>query len=71
MPRLRRPQIASAPGRARNLTLQTAQHARRAKAELVVIVPLLAITLYCYLNREEAAWMSVSLLVSVVLFGAM
>jgi small conductance mechanosensitive channel len=53
MPRLRRPHITAAPGRARSLTLQTAKHARRAKAELVVIVPLLAITLYCYLRREE------------------
>jgi small conductance mechanosensitive channel len=53
MPRLRPPHIPTAPARARSLTLQTAKHARRAKAELVVIVPLLAITLYCYLRREE------------------
>jgi small conductance mechanosensitive channel len=53
MPRLRRPHIADAPGRARSLTLQTAQHARRARRELIVLVPLLAVTLYCYLRREE------------------
>jgi small conductance mechanosensitive channel len=52
MPRLRRPQL-HAPARARSLTLQTAQHARRAKRELIVVVPLLAITLYAYLRREE------------------
>jgi small conductance mechanosensitive channel len=53
MPRLRRSHIADAPGRARSLTLQTAQHARRARRELIVLVPLLAVTLYCYLRREE------------------
>jgi hypothetical protein len=53
MPRLRRPHITAAPGRARSLTLQTAQHARRARRELIVLVPLLAVTLYCYLRREE------------------
>jgi small conductance mechanosensitive channel len=39
--------------RARSLTLQTAQHARRAKRELIVVVPLLAMTLYAYLRREQ------------------
>src|SRR3954465_2493453 len=53
MPRFPRPQLAHAPARARSLTLQTAQHARRAKRELVVLVPLLALTLYFYLRREE------------------
>src|SRR3712207_1423019 len=53
MPRLRRPQIAHAHARARSLTVQTAQKARRAKRELIVIVPLLALTLYAYLRREE------------------
>src|SRR3954468_14890604 len=53
MPRLRRPHITAAPGRARSLTLQTAQHARRAKRELIVLIPLLAVTLYCYLRREQ------------------
>ncbi len=33
--------------------MQTATKARRAKRELIVIVPLLAITLYAYLRREE------------------
>ena len=53
MPRLRRPHIADAPARARSLTLQTASTARRAKRELLVLVPLLAVTLYAYLRREE------------------
>jgi small conductance mechanosensitive channel len=52
MPRFRRPRFHT-PERARSLTLQTAQHARRAKRELVVLVPLLAVTLYFYLRREE------------------
>jgi small-conductance mechanosensitive channel len=52
MPRLRRPHV-NAPGRARSLTLQTAQHARRAKRELIVLVPLLAVTLYFYTRREQ------------------
>ena len=33
--------------------MQTATKARRAKRELIVIVPLLAMTLYAYLRREE------------------
>jgi small conductance mechanosensitive channel len=45
--------MTATPARARNLTMQTARHARRAKAELIVIVPLLAVTLYCYLRRQE------------------
>ena len=53
MPLLRRPQIGNASGRARSLTLQTAQSARRAGRELVIVVPLLAVTLYAYLRREE------------------
>jgi len=53
MPRLRRPHLADAPARARSLTLQTAQHARRAKRELVVLVPLLGMTLYAYVRREQ------------------
>ncbi len=52
MPRIPKPHF-NAPGKARSLTLQTAQHARRAKRELVVLVPLLAVTLYFYLRREE------------------
>jgi small conductance mechanosensitive channel len=53
MPRLRRPHIAGAPARARSLTLQTASKARRAKREMIVVVPLLAITLYAYFRREQ------------------
>ncbi len=53
MPLLRRPHIGNASGRARSLTLQTAQNARRAGRELVIVVPLLAVTLYAYLRREE------------------
>jgi small conductance mechanosensitive channel len=53
MPRLPRPQIVHAPSRARSLTLQTAQRARRARRELIVLVPLLSITVYAYLRREE------------------
>ncbi|MGH2947454.1 MAG: mechanosensitive ion channel domain-containing protein [Solirubrobacteraceae bacterium] len=49
MPRLHRSQMAHA----RSLTLQTAQRARRAKRELLVIVPLLAVTLFAYVRREE------------------
>jgi small-conductance mechanosensitive channel len=45
--------MASAPARARSLTLQTAQRARRAKRELLVLVPLVALTLYAYLRREQ------------------
>src|SRR3954449_6777145 len=52
MSRFRRPRFHT-PARARSLTLQTAQHARRAKRELAVVVPLLAVTLYFYLRREE------------------
>jgi small conductance mechanosensitive channel len=52
MPRLRRTQIAGAQARARSLTVHTATKARRAKRELIVLVPLLAMTLYAYLRRE-------------------
>jgi small conductance mechanosensitive channel len=52
MPLFRRPQLTHAPAMARRATLQTAQHARRAKRELIVVVPLLAITLYAYARRE-------------------
>jgi small conductance mechanosensitive channel len=52
MPRLRRPHL-NAPARAHSLTLQTAQHARHAKRELIVLVPLLAVTLYFYTRREQ------------------
>jgi small conductance mechanosensitive channel len=53
MPLLRRPNMPLASSRARSLTLQTAQKARKAKRELVVLVPLLGVTLYAYLRREE------------------
>jgi small-conductance mechanosensitive channel len=53
MPRLRRPHIAGAQARARSLTVQTAQKATRAKREMAVVIPLLAMTLYAYLRREE------------------
>jgi small conductance mechanosensitive channel len=42
-----------APARARSLTLQTAQKARRAKRELVILLPLLVATLYAYFEREQ------------------
>src|SRR5918996_933141 len=53
MPRPRRTHIAGAQARARSLTLQTATKARRAQRELIVIVPLLAVTLYAYVRREQ------------------
>jgi small conductance mechanosensitive channel len=50
MPHLHRPQMGP---RARSLTLQTAERARRAKWELLVIVPLFALTLAAYTERER------------------
>src|SRR4051794_26776547 len=50
MRRFSRPQVAP---RARSLTMQTAQRARRAKWELAVILPLFALTIFAYLEREE------------------
>src|SRR4051812_49065408 len=50
VPRLHRPHVAP---RARSLTLQTAQRARRAKWELAVVVPLFALTLVAYVERER------------------
>jgi small conductance mechanosensitive channel len=38
---------------ARSLTLQTAQRARQARRELLIVVPLLALTVFAYLRREE------------------
>ena len=46
------PAIAPA-ARARSLTTQTAQKAKQAKLELLVIVPLMAVTVAAYLKREE------------------
>jgi small conductance mechanosensitive channel len=42
-----------ASGRARSLTLQTAQKARKARRELLVIVPLFVATIIVYAHREE------------------
>lgn len=53
MPRFRRPNVPLTSSRARGLRLQTAQKARQAKRELVFVIPLLAMTLYAYLRREE------------------
>jgi small conductance mechanosensitive channel len=53
MPLFRRPYMPLTSSRARSLTLQTAQKARKAKRELFVLVPLLAGTVYAYLRREE------------------
>ena len=52
MPRLRQP-FSQAPSRARSLTLQTAQRARRARRELLIVVPLLGLTVFAYARREE------------------
>ena len=46
------PTLAPA-ARARSLTLQTAQKAKQAKLELLVIVPLMAVTVYAYVRRAE------------------
>lgn len=53
MRRSRERPLHFAPGRARSLTLQTAQRARRARRELLVLVPLLALTLFAYFRREQ------------------
>jgi small conductance mechanosensitive channel len=53
MPRLRLRPHTPGPSRARSLTLQTAQRARHAKRELLVVVPLLAATVFAYVRREE------------------
>jgi small conductance mechanosensitive channel len=50
MPRINRPHVASS---ARTLTLQTAQAARRAKWELVAIVPMMLGTIVAYVERER------------------
>jgi small conductance mechanosensitive channel len=50
VPRFHRPHVAP---RARSLTLQTAQRARRAKWELLVLIPIFALTLFAYLEREQ------------------
>src|SRR3954451_18423244 len=50
MRRFSRPHVAP---RARTLTMQTAQRARRAKWELAVIVPLFVFTVIAYAERSE------------------
>src|SRR4051812_8869182 len=50
MPRFNRPHVASG---ARHLTLQTAKAARRAKWELVALVPLMLATIVAYEERER------------------
>ncbi len=50
MPRFNRPHVASG---ARHLTLQTAKAARRAKWELVALVPLMLATIVAYEEREQ------------------
>jgi len=50
VPRLHRPHVAP---RARSLTVQTAQRARRAKWELAALIPLFGLTLAAYLERER------------------
>jgi small conductance mechanosensitive channel len=48
----RQTRFSTAPARARNLTVQTALQARRAKRELIILVPLLGLTLFAYIRRE-------------------
>src|SRR4051794_35076474 len=50
VPRFQRPHVAP---RARTLTIQTAQAARRAKWELAVLIPIFALTLVAYFERER------------------
>ena len=52
MPRLRNTKSTPARARARQLTLQTMNSARRAKRELLLLVPLTAAVLFAYLQRE-------------------
>src|SRR3954453_20488074 len=40
--------------RARSITLHTLQRARRARRELLVIVPLMALTIVAYIFREQS-----------------
>ncbi len=54
MPRFHKPHVPTiAPAaRARSLTLQTAQRAKQAKIELILVLPLLAATIFVYSRRE-------------------
>src|SRR3954470_20199463 len=49
----RQSSLHDAPARARVLTLQATQKARRAKRELLVILPLLGLTIFAYYRREQ------------------
>jgi small-conductance mechanosensitive channel len=55
MPHLRKPQVPTrAPAaKARSLTLQTAQKAKAARMQLLLLIPLLAGTVFAYARREE------------------
>src|SRR4051812_37846946 len=54
MPRFRRrPEHLIAPERARALTLQAVQRARRARRELVLLIPLIVGVLAAYRYREQ------------------
>jgi small-conductance mechanosensitive channel len=53
MRRIRSNQIRQAPARARTLTIHSAQAARRAKRELFVLLPLLGLTIFAYLDRQR------------------
>jgi hypothetical protein len=53
MRRLRQRPFHDAPARARELTLQATQQARRAKRELLVIIPLFGLTIFAYFRREQ------------------
>jgi small conductance mechanosensitive channel len=53
VPRLRRNKpVTVTRGRARQLTLQTVQHAKRARRELLLLLPLTALVLVAYFERE-------------------
>jgi small conductance mechanosensitive channel len=70
---LRRPHFDAAAGtaRARQLTWQTAQRARRAKRQLLLIVPLILVTVAAYIWREAlfGSDVPVRIVVAVVLVG--
>jgi small conductance mechanosensitive channel len=55
MPRFRRnaAPITVSRARARQLTLQTVQHARRARRELLLLIPLTAVVLLAYTYRQQ------------------
>jgi hypothetical protein len=51
MRRPRQQAFHQAPARARSLTLQTAHRARQAKRELLILLPLIAVTIAAYVER--------------------